>query len=76
MATQKEMRKNEFLADFANLCEKHNMVLDSAHPLYIVEPVNLIEDEKFGKFIKFVISNIEYIGDGYAYIRRQWGIFY
>lgn len=74
MATQKEMRKNEFLSDFANLCEKHNLVLDSAHPLYIVEPINLMEPENFNGFIKFVVSNINWIGDGYAYIRRQWGI--
>ena len=74
MATQKEMKKNEFLSDFIKLCKKHNMILDSAHPLYIVEPCNLIKSENFGGFIKFVISNINYIGDGYAYIRRQWGI--
>jgi hypothetical protein len=74
MATQKEMKKNEFLEDYAKLCEKHNMVLDSAHPLYIVIPKNLAKPKKFSGFVEFVISNIKYIGDGYAYIRRQWGI--
>ncbi len=72
MATQKEMKKNDFLNDYLNLCEKHQMVLDSAHPLYIVKSNNLNKPGHFGAFVKFVVSNIDYIGDGYAYIRRQW----
>lgn len=74
MATNKEMQKNDFLAEFEVLCKKHKMVLDSAHPLYIVIPKNLIEPANFDGFVDFVISNIDYIGDGYAYVRRQWGI--
>lgn len=74
MATLKEMRKNTFLSELELLYKKHEMVLDSAHPLYIVESKNLKEPRKFDNFLKFVISNIKYIGDGYDYIRRQWGI--
>lgn len=74
MATQKVMRRNEFLAEYTKLCEKHGMVLDAAHPLYIVVPKNLCKPRKFNAFIEFITSNTTYIGDGYAYIRRQWGI--
>ena len=74
MATQKEMKKNDFIADYARVCRKHNMVLDSTWPLYIVERKNLAKPKTFHSFIKFVVSNITYIGDGYAYIRKQWGI--
>lgn len=74
MATQKEMKKNGFLSEYAELCKKHRMVLDSAHPLYIVIPNNMLEPKKFDDFVEFITSKITYIRDGYDYLRRQWGI--